>query len=138
MSARHCTAAELELYVIGALDGAAAERVESHAAECESCAAALAGEAELEIAFEQVAKQASRPMAAIVRVLRPLRAAAYGAAGLVAVAAAVMLWVSHSSANTTMGTAGGDGRGEASAAGHTPTQDGAVILDARNDALDGG
>jgi hypothetical protein len=138
MSARHCTAAELEMYVMGALGGAAAERLESHVAECETCAAALTGEAQLEIAFEQVAKQASRPLTSLVRMLRPLRAAAYGAAGLVAMAAAVILWVGHSSAAPTVGTAGGDGRGEASAPGHSSAQDGAVILDARNDVLDGG
>jgi anti-sigma factor RsiW len=124
MSGRHATEKELELYVLGALDADRLEAFEAHCAGCDACAAALAGEASLEIAFEQVAKRAAR-----VQVARPLRAVGYGAAGVLAMAAAVLLWIGHTPA---------PGAGEGTAAvGHAPMDDGA-ILDARNDALDGG
>jgi len=41
----HVTAAELELYVTGALDANRAESFEAHCAACEACALALAREA---------------------------------------------------------------------------------------------
>jgi len=125
MNGVHATAAELEAYVLGALEVDRLESFEVHCAECASCAAALAGEARLEVAFETVARRPSR-----VPVIRPFRAAAYGAAGLVAMAAAVLLWFGHSPATASTG------EGSAAAA-HRSMQDGA-ILDARNDALDGG
>jgi hypothetical protein len=121
----HATAKELELYVLGALDGARAEAFEAHCASCDACAAALSGEASLEIAFEQVAKRSVRMQAA-----KPVRAAAYGAVGLLAMAAAVVLWFGHAP------VAAGAGEGTASRA-YAPMDD-AAILDARNDALDGG
>jgi anti-sigma factor RsiW len=124
MSTQHATSAELELYVLGALEGERAERVERHCAACDACAAALAGEAQLETAFERVAVRSVQTAA------RPARAAAYGAAGLLAMAAAVGLWVGH------LPMAAGAGEGTA-AMSHHPMDDGA-ILDARNDALDGG
>jgi len=124
MSGRHTTGAELELYVVGALDADRTEALETHCAACDACAAALAGEASLEITFEQVARRAAR-----VQVARPLRAVAYGAAGVLAMAAAVLLWIGHTPAvGAREGTA---------AVGHAPMDD-AAILDARNDALDGG
>jgi anti-sigma factor RsiW len=126
MSGRHATAADLESYVLGALDPVRIEGFEAHCAECDACAAALAGEARLEVAFEQVARRPVR-----VATPRPLRAAAYGAAGLVAMAAAVLLWFGHSPA-----TAATAGEGTAAASHHT--MDDGAILDARNDALDGG
>jgi hypothetical protein len=122
---QHATSAELELYVLGALDAAQADHVEAHCAACDACAAALCGEAQLETAFEQVAARSVRSPA-----LRPVRAAAYGAAGLLAMAAGVALWMGH------LPVATGTGEGTTAAA-HHPMQDGA-ILDARNDALDGG
>jgi anti-sigma factor RsiW len=126
MSHRHATSAELELYVLGGLDPERAAVVEEHCASCDACARALAGEASLEVAFEQVARRAeSAPV-----VVRPVRAAAYGAAGLVAMAAAVLLWFGRAAATPTTG------EGTAAAAHHS-MQDGA-ILDAKNDALDGG
>ena len=126
MSGRHATSAELELYVLGALDAHLLSAFEEHCAACDPCAAALAGEASLEIAFEQVGQRAARVQAA-----RPLRAVAYGVAGVVAMAAGVLLWIGH-----TPAAAAGAGEGTA-AMGHAPMDDGA-ILDARNDALDGG
>ena len=112
----------------GALDPDRIESFEAHCAECDACAAALAGEARLEVAFEQVARRPVR-----VASSRPLRAAAYGAAGLVAMAAAVVLWFGHSPTGATAAAAG-EG---ATPAVHHAMDDGA-ILDARNDALDGG
>ena len=126
MSGRHATAADLESYVLGALEPSRVAAFEAHCAECDACAAALAAEACLEVAFEQVAR---RPVRASTP--RPLRAAAYGAAGLVAMAAAVVLWFGHSPASPASA-----GEGTA-AASHHAMDDGA-ILDARNDALDGG
>ena len=136
MSHRHATSAELELYVLGGLDPERAAVVEEHCASCDACARGLAGEARLEVAFEQVARAERAPVAArrrggeAVPVLGGLRAAAYGAAGLVAMAAAVLLWFGRAAATPTTG------EGTAAAAHHT-MQDGA-ILDARTDALDGG
>ena len=130
MSGHHATAAELEAYVLGALDAGRVDTFEAHCAECAACAGALAGEARLEVAFETVARRPSR----VVPVARPLRAAAYGAAGLVAMAAAVLLWVGHSPAPSLSGASTGEGT---AAAAHHAMGDGA-ILDARNDALDGG
>ncbi len=129
MSGRHATAAELESYVLGGLDAHRIEAFEAHCARCDACAAALAGEARLEVAFEQVARRSIA--GARLPAPRPLRAAAYGAAGLVAMAAAVVLWLGHSPVTSA---AAGDGT---AAAAHHAMDDGA-ILDARNDALDGG
>jgi len=126
MNGRHATAAELEGYILGSLEASRIPAIEDHCAECDVCAAALAGEARLEVAFEQVARQPSR-----IATARPLRAAAYGAAGLAAMAAAVLLWFSHA---PTTATAAGEG---STATVHHAMDDGA-ILDARNDALDGG
>jgi hypothetical protein len=128
MSTEHATSAELELYVLGALTGVRAERVEAHCVRCAECAAALAGEARLETAFEQVATRSARASTA-----RATRAAAYGAAaaGLLAMAAAVAVWVGR------MPGATGEGGATASAPHHASMDDGA-ILDAFNDALDGG
>jgi hypothetical protein len=126
MSGRCRTAAELELYVMGALDASLVEGFEAHCAECDRCAAALAGEAQLEVAFEQVASRPTR----IAATARPVRAVAYGVVGVLAVAAASVLWVGRAPATTA--TAAGEGSPV-----HHAMDDGA-ILDARNDALDGG
>jgi anti-sigma factor RsiW len=132
MSGRHATAAELEAYVMGALAGSSAEALEDHAAACDACAAALAREASLEIAFEQVAKQAAQ-----VPVARPVRAATYGAVGFLAVAAAVVVWLGRAPGPQGTAASGGAESGPGIAA-HAPLSDGAVILDARLDTLDGG
>jgi hypothetical protein len=131
MSGRHATAQELELYVLGALDARRVESFEAHCAVCEGCAAALAGEARLELAFENVQKRAAR-----FERVRPMRAVAYGAVGMVAMAAAALLWVGHRSLGSVAGAAGTVSNASA-AVGHAPSED-AAILDARNDALDGG
>jgi len=126
MSGQHATSAELELYVLGALAEERVEAFEAHCAECDACAVALSGEAKLELAFEQVSRRAVR-----TAVVRPLRAVGYGAAGVVAMAAAVLLWFDRGPV-----TAAAAGEGTAGIS-HGPVSDGA-ILDARNDALDGG
>jgi anti-sigma factor RsiW len=129
MTGRHATVAELELYVLGGLDAARVDDFEAHCAECDSCAAALAGEAQLEVAFEQVARRSvSR-----ISMAHPLRVAAYGAAGLLAMAAAMLLWFGHASAGAA---AAGAGEGTASMTHHA--MDDGAILDSMNDALDGG
>ncbi len=127
MSGRHVSALELESYVLGALDARRVEDFEAHCATCDACAAALAGEAQLEVAFEQVARASVRVQTAP----RPVRAAAYGVAGVVAMAAAVLLWFGHAPATSATASDG------TVSAGHHAMDDGA-ILDARNDATDGG
>jgi hypothetical protein len=129
MSGRHATAAELELYVLGALDAGRVESFEEHCAGCDACAAALAAEASLELAFERVNRRATR-----LERVRPLRAVAYGAAGMLAMAAAVLIWMGRGS---IAGATSGASSAAAAAVGHAPSED-ADILDARNDALDGG
>jgi anti-sigma factor RsiW len=126
MTALHVTPVELELYVLGGLGPADSERLEAHCGGCRACAVALMSEARLELAFEQVAKRSIRS-----RMLRPVRTAGYAAAGLLAMAAAVVLWVGRA---PLPATAAGEGMGTAS---QHPAAD-AEILDARNDALDGG
>jgi hypothetical protein len=129
MSGRHATATELELYVLGALDADRVEGFEAHCAECASCAAALSGEARLEVAFEQVAR---RPVRLRVSAGQAgVRAAAYGAAGLVAMAAAMLVWLGRTPPGSAAAAAG-----EVSSMSHA--MDDGAILDARNDALDGG
>jgi ferric-dicitrate binding protein FerR (iron transport regulator) len=121
---RHATREELELYVLGAIEGGPAEAVEAHCACCPRCAEALAREAQLEMAFEQVARQTPRS----TRRARPLRAAAYGAAGVVAMAAAAVLWFGRAPLPA--------GEGTSAASGQASAMDGA-ILDS-DDVLDGG
>jgi hypothetical protein len=123
----HATARELELYILGALDADRAEALETHCAVCEACAEALAGEAKLETAFEQVQQRATA-----LGVRRPVRAVAY--ASVLAMAAAVLLWAGRGSmAAATAGAVDGT-----AAVGHRAPLDDGAILDARNDALDGG
>jgi hypothetical protein len=66
-STPHPRIAELALYVVDALDWERKEAVEIHVAVCDACAAALAREASVEAAFEQVARLAEeRAVAALV------------------------------------------------------------------------
>jgi hypothetical protein len=121
---RHATREELELYVLGAIEGGRGEAVEAHCASCPRCAEALARESALEIAFEQVARQTPRSSGRA----RPLRAAAYGAAGVVAMAAAAVLWFGRGPLPT--------GEGTSAASGQASAIDGAIIDS--DDMLDGG
>jgi hypothetical protein len=137
MNGRHATPAELELYVVGALDAGGVGALEAHCTACEVCGAALAAEAALEMAFERVASRAPAEgtvgsFADGLRAAVSFRAAAYGAAGVVAMAAAVLLWFGRTPASAASAATEGS-----AAAMHHPMDDGA-ILDARNDALDGG
>jgi hypothetical protein len=74
----HVTGEELALYVIDALDPARKDGVEGHVLSCEECAEALASEARVEAAFEEVARLANtRPARALpVRAHLALDAAA--------------------------------------------------------------
>jgi anti-sigma factor RsiW len=90
MSERHVTEDALEAYVMGALDDAAIVHVEAHVASCRACEARLQHEASLEIAFAHVADHVApeRPRRAL-RVGAPIAAAG----GVLAVAAAMLLWL---------------------------------------------
>ncbi len=128
----HVRAAELELYVLGALEEPRGMAVETHCAACERCAAQLAREARLEMAFEQVAREHLPKVAgrrAPDQATRPLRALAYGTAGLVAMAAAAVLWLGRAPVPV--------GEGGVAAGGQASAMDGAA-LDVQDDALDGG
>lgn len=90
MSDRHIAAELLESYVIGALDDADVARVEAHVFSCRVCEAKLQREAELDLAFTQVATRVieNKPKR-ITRLVVP----AFGAGAALAMAAAVLLWV---------------------------------------------
>ena len=104
MTTLHPMASDLELYVMGALDAVTGARVEAHVAECSACAEALAHEARLEMAFEQIAHEPETG----VRLVAAKRAAAARAGtahrrtvtfacalgGALSIAAAWFLWVS--------------------------------------------
>jgi anti-sigma factor RsiW len=100
----HPIASDLELYVMGALDPVTASRVEAHIADCEACASALAHEAALEMAFEQIARA---PETSVKLVAQKRDAAAKAGSmhrrtvsiacalgGALSIAAAWILWVS--------------------------------------------
>lgn len=135
MNGRHATAEELEFYVLGAARPEASGWLETHCAQCPSCAIALAKEAQFEMAFARVASQSLRN-----RVTRPVRAAGYTLAGAMAMAAAFCLWVGRAPGSAaTTGVSESIGMGIGGRGGIARrTMDDAAILDARNDALDGG
>jgi anti-sigma factor RsiW len=60
---KHVSPSDLEQYIIDGLDAVRAAAVEAHVARCEACGAALAKEATLEMAFEQVARAPVRVIA---------------------------------------------------------------------------
>ncbi len=83
---QHVSQRALEGYVIGALSELECAELEAHVIECEACAARLAREASLELAFTAVAARGEeRPRR--VHLIAP----ALGAT--LAMAAAVLLWV---------------------------------------------
>lgn len=149
---RHATASELELYVIDALDPLSAAEVEAHVALCEECALALAGEARLEMAFEElgaavitVASSARAHAPSTKRGVVHRRAVTMACAmgGALSLAAAWLLWLSPGGG----AGAGGDhalGAGAQDVAAHRESYvDDAsgttASLDARfRDVLDGG
>jgi anti-sigma factor RsiW len=149
MSERHASASELELYVIEALDPITAAEIESHVMECEACAERLAGEARLEMAFEQVAANAAsdaRP--ANVTKLHARRSLVHrgtvtiacALGGAVSLAAAWLLWISPGGAPAEHVHGAG---GQDVAVHHDSYLDDAsgttASLDARlRDGLDGG
>jgi len=79
----HLSASELELFVIGGLGDVRAAAVEAHVGACERCADALAREARLEMALDEIANAAmtrdlpaSRPVVTSTRLARKARPAA--------------------------------------------------------------
>ena len=108
MTTLHPMASDLELYVMGALDAVTGARVEAHVAECDACAEALAHEARLEMAFEQIAhepetgvrlvaaKRAAAARAGTAAVSEAARTVTFACAlgGALSIAAAWFLWVS--------------------------------------------
>src|SRR5205814_2945588 len=96
-AARHPFPAELELYVLGALDGALALRLERHVRRCPPCAAALAEEARLENTLRALIPAVGQPPAKIVPLRVPVAAPAprprAGLSGPLAAAAAILMAV---------------------------------------------
>jgi anti-sigma factor RsiW len=155
MSEVHLSARDLEAFVIGALDPVRASEVEAHVLECERCSSALAGEAKLEMALDEIANAptvrdvpAPRPISIRARqVARARTGFLMAAAGTLSLAAAWMIWLAPASHSRATGTAMGGGDSSdvvATAAAHGPqaAQDAALpkISDAmaRYDSLDGG
>ena len=132
MNGPHATSDELSQYVMGVLGPAHARRLETHTIECGACAERLAVEARFELAFERVAEHSATSGG-----LRSMRAVAFGAAGLLAAAAAVLLWVGHASPMPAAAAENAGGEGRAVSGPHSALGDGA-ILDVRSDVLDGG
>jgi len=97
--ASHISREDLELFVIAGLDEHRAADVEAHVAECPVCSAALAREAELEMALLEVAaKQPARAHGPRPVVPRPRTARVIVAAvGTLSLAAAWMLWLGGTS-----------------------------------------
>jgi anti-sigma factor RsiW len=81
----------LESYVIGALASVDAARVEAHVSVCSVCAARLAHEARIDVAFEAVVASSNKTPARASRVRVAFGSMALGA-GL-AIAAAMLLWL---------------------------------------------
>jgi anti-sigma factor RsiW len=75
---RHVSPGDLALYVMDALTPAQKDRVESHVVDCPECAEALACEAQLESAFEEIA---ARYHEVVVPMARSVDAAVADAAG---------------------------------------------------------
>jgi len=84
----HLSREALEGYVIGSLDEAECARVEAHVSGCPACEARLQHEASLELAFTQVAVRAEEKPRRAPRFAAP---AAIG--GVLALAAAMLLWL---------------------------------------------
>jgi hypothetical protein len=76
--------ADLEKYVMGALAPERTGRLEAHVAECETCALALAREAQLEVALEAVAQHVEEDRPSGVRVVAHVACAPEAPAGAVA------------------------------------------------------
>jgi anti-sigma factor RsiW len=97
MSERPHVTSMLEGYVIGALSDADVARVEAHVIGCSACAARLAREAELDVAFEAVvSSQRTHARSGAVRVSSSM---ALGAA--LAMAAGMLLWLVPRGADDT-------------------------------------
>jgi hypothetical protein len=105
-AARHPLPDELELYVLGALDGDTAARLERHVHHCGPCAAALTEEARLETTLRALVPAVGRTPAKVVRLPAPAAAARAVQSGPVGV---------------SVGVAVGDPQGARSRKSPTPT-----------------
>lgn len=85
MSDRHVTAEELRRFVEGRSLGFSAGRFEAHVSSCDACAAALTGEARLELAIEELVPRETVP--------RPDRRHAAAIAAAFAMAASLALLI---------------------------------------------
>lgn len=81
----HIAQGTLEAYVTCSLTDVECAEVEAHVASCAPCAARLSREARYELAFAEVAARAERPRRSISLMVP--------AAGALAMAAAVLLWM---------------------------------------------
>jgi len=106
MSDLHLSVSDLEAFVIGALDPAESARVEAHVAACAECQARLEREARLELAFATVATRTETRRAREEE--RPRRALPAAAFGVLAMAAAMALWVTARGADETRTPPGDD------------------------------
>ncbi len=88
MTGEHLVSSALEAYVAGELDAEMSAVVESHVAVCSACATRLTGEAQLEVAFAEVA---DRSVAQRERV--STRRSSFAAGVAIAMAASVMLFL---------------------------------------------
>jgi hypothetical protein len=97
MSDTHPSQDDLALYVMGALDGEPAARLEAHVPTCAACASALAREARLEVALHDVGASLAEPRGSRSgRATRPLGRAAIVAVGFsVAIAAGYLVWIAR-------------------------------------------
>lgn len=104
----HVSPRELELYVIDGLVANDASRIEEHVVACDACAAALAREAQLELAMDLIAQTPPRALLVGPRVthydsrcvaVRRRRSVESrkvwfaGLSGALAMAAATILWI---------------------------------------------
>ena len=90
----HARPEELELYVMGALEGPASARLEGHVRACAACAGALAAEARAEEALRELVPATRRAPAKIVRLpeRRPAARSSGWSGVLAAAAALAVMW----------------------------------------------
>ena len=141
----HVDVDDLELYVLGALDGDRLDAVEAHVMACEACAAALAREARLEAALDEVALRAIAhervAVAHLVRAHSPRRAMRSGrfmggALGALAAAAGIVLMFAQTSHADTVMLAPSHGGAFDGAPGMMGDISGALSFEGRVDRTD--
>ena len=88
MKREHLVSSALEAYIAGELDAETSVLVESHVSACSTCAARLMGEAQLEVAFAEVAERSVTQ-----RERSRTRRSSFAAGVAIAMAASVMLFL---------------------------------------------